>query len=215
MAAIRPICRSRICWKERRWWSGSTTASRSSPNTGGRRASWCRTSISGSPPSGYGACASWRTTSQGSGRSTGTTAMVTRAENSGTTVTSGPYRLKQYQAQAASDRDFPAATTERPVVIREGHTTKAPRPAPWQPATVVSIREETHRVKTIRFAVSNWPGHLPGQHADVRLTAEDGYRAERSYSIASPPEVSALELTVDRLDDGEVSPFLTGQLDRK
>ena len=67
-------------------------------------------------------------------------------------------------------------------------------------------------MKTIRFAVSNWPGHLPGQHADVRLTAEDGYRAERSYSIASPPEASALELTVERLDDGEVSPFLTGQL---
>ena len=67
-------------------------------------------------------------------------------------------------------------------------------------------------MKTIRFAVSNWPGHLPGQHADVRLTAEDGYRAERSYSIASPPEDAALELTVDRLDDGEVSPFLTGQL---
>jgi ferredoxin-NADP reductase len=77
---------------------------------------------------------------------------------------------------------------------------------------VVSIREETHRVKTIRFTVDRWPGHLPGQHADVRLTAEDGYRAERSYSIASPPEASALELTVDRLDDGEVSPFLTGQL---
>ena len=87
-----------------------------------------------------------------------------------------------------------------------------PRPAAWQPATVVSIREETYRVKTIRFAVGTWPGHLPGQHADVRLTAEDGYRAERSYSIASPPEVSAVELTVDRLDDGEVSPFLTGQL---
>ena len=89
---------------------------------------------------------------------------------------------------------------------------RVPKPAAWQPATVVSIREETRRVKTIRFAVSNWPGHLPGQHADVRLTAEDGYRAERSYSIASPPEVSALELTVDRLDDGEVSPFLTGEL---
>jgi ferredoxin-NADP reductase len=89
---------------------------------------------------------------------------------------------------------------------------RVPKPAAWQPATVVSIREETRRVKTIRFAVSNWPGHLPGQHADVRLTAEDGYRAERSYSIASPPEVSALELTVDRLDDGEVSPFLTDQL---
>jgi ferredoxin-NADP reductase len=90
--------------------------------------------------------------------------------------------------------------------------TEAPRPSRWQSATVTSIREETHRVKTIRFAVSNWPGHLPGQHADVRLTAEDGYRAERSYSIASPPEAPALELTVERLDDGEVSPFLTTQL---
>ena len=90
--------------------------------------------------------------------------------------------------------------------------TRVPKPSAWQPATVVSIREETRRVKTIQFAVSNWPGHRAGQHADVRLEAEDGYRAERSYSIASPPEVSALELTVDRLDDGEVSPFLTGQL---
>jgi ferredoxin-NADP reductase len=77
---------------------------------------------------------------------------------------------------------------------------------------VVSIRGETRRVKTIRFAVSNWPGHLAGQHADVRLTAEDGYRAERSYSIASPPEEPVLELTVQRLEDGEVSPFLTDQL---
>jgi ferredoxin-NADP reductase len=90
--------------------------------------------------------------------------------------------------------------------------TKVPRPTGWQHARVVSIREETPRVRTIRFAVSNWPGHLPGQHADVRLTAGDGYRAERSYSIASPPEVSAVELTVERLDDGEVSPFLTGEL---
>ena len=87
-----------------------------------------------------------------------------------------------------------------------------PRASTWQAATVVSIRQETPRVKTIAFAVSDWPGHLPGQHADVRLEAEDGYRAERSYSIASPPEVSTVELTVDRLEDGEVSPFLTGQL---
>src|SRR5918992_5884220 len=89
---------------------------------------------------------------------------------------------------------------------------RVPKASAWQPATVVSIREETPRVKTIRFAIDNWPGHLSGQHADVRLTAEDGYRAERSYSIASPPELSPLELTVDRLEDGEVSPFLTGQL---
>jgi ferredoxin-NADP reductase len=90
--------------------------------------------------------------------------------------------------------------------------TKVPKASAWQPARVVSIREETPRVKTIQFAVSNWPGHVAGQHADVRLEAEDGYRAERSYSIASPPEVSTVALTVDRLEDGEVSPFLTGQL---
>ena len=90
--------------------------------------------------------------------------------------------------------------------------TRAPKASAWQPAKVVSIREETHRAKTIRFELTNWPGHLAGQHADVRLTAEDGYRAERSYSIASPPEEAGVELTVDRLDDGEVSPFLTGQL---
>jgi ferredoxin-NADP reductase len=90
--------------------------------------------------------------------------------------------------------------------------TSAPRPGAWQSATVVSLRDETRSVKTIRFAVGDWPGHLAGQHADVRLTAADGYRAERSYSIASPPEVSPLELTVERLDDGEVSSFLTGEL---
>ena len=87
-----------------------------------------------------------------------------------------------------------------------------PKTTAWQAATVVSIREETHRVKTIRFAVANWPGHVAGQHADLRLTAEDGYRAERSFSIASPPDAPGLELTVERLDDGEVSPFLTEEL---
>ena len=90
--------------------------------------------------------------------------------------------------------------------------TNPPKPTAWQAATVVAVREETPRVKTIELAPSTWPGHLPGQHAEVRLTAEDGYRAERSYSIASPPEASGLELTVERLDDGEVSPFLTDQL---
>jgi ferredoxin-NADP reductase len=89
---------------------------------------------------------------------------------------------------------------------------RPPKPTSWQAATVISIRDETPRVKTIRFAVPNWPGHLAGQHADVRLTAEDGYRAERSYSIASPPDAPGPELTVERLDDGEVSPFLTSEL---
>ena len=90
--------------------------------------------------------------------------------------------------------------------------TSARRPSAWQPATVVSIRSETPRVKTLAFAVDHWPGHVAGQHVDVRLTADDGYRAERSYSIASPPGTAPLELTVDRLDDGEVSPFLTDEL---
>ena len=89
---------------------------------------------------------------------------------------------------------------------------RRPRTTGWQPAKVVSIDAETARVKTIRLAVDNWPGHLAGQHADVRLVAEDGYHAERSYSIASPPEASPFELTVERLDQGEVSPFLTDQL---
>lgn len=90
--------------------------------------------------------------------------------------------------------------------------TRPPRPSAWQAATVVAVRGETPRVKTLELAVGAWPGHLPGQHAEVRLTAADGYRAERSYSIASPPEASRLELTVERLDGGEVSPFLTGEL---
>src|SRR5262249_10016005 len=63
------------------------------------------------------------------------------------------------------------------------------------------------------MAVPNWPGHRPGQHVDVRLTAEDGYQAERSYSIASPPEEAPrVMLTIERIDDGEVSPYLTDQL---
>jgi ferredoxin-NADP reductase len=81
-----------------------------------------------------------------------------------------------------------------------------------QSAKVISIAQETSRVKTIHFAVPSWPGHLAGQHVDVRLTAEDGYRAERSYSISSPPEAEGLTLTVERVDQGEVSPYLTDNL---
>jgi len=78
----------------------------------------------------------------------------------------------------------------------------------WQPATVEHIVVETHRVKTFTLRLSNWPSHRPGQHVDVRLTAPDGYQAQRSYSIASPPEqTGALELTVELIHDGEVSTF--------
>jgi len=83
----------------------------------------------------------------------------------------------------------------------------------WQFGEVLATQVETARTKSIMLAVPNWMGHRPGQHVDVRLTAEDGYQAERSYSIASPPEEAPrVTLTVERLDDGEVSPYLTDEL---
>jgi ferredoxin-NADP reductase len=82
----------------------------------------------------------------------------------------------------------------------------------WRLAEVVDVVTETPRVKTIVFDVPEWPGHRAGQHVDIRLTAEDGYRAERSYSIASAPDATQIALTVERLDDGEVSPHLTDEL---
>jgi ferredoxin-NADP reductase len=82
----------------------------------------------------------------------------------------------------------------------------------WQVAEVADVVPETPRVKTIAFDVPGWPGHRAGQHVDVRLTAEDGYEAQRSYSIASAPDGTRIDLTVERLDDGEVSPYLTEEL---
>jgi ferredoxin-NADP reductase len=82
----------------------------------------------------------------------------------------------------------------------------------WQLAEVVGSVEETPRVKSLVLRAPAWAGHRAGQHVDVRLTAEDGYRAERSYSIASAPGDEALVLTVERLDDGEVSPYLVDEL---
>jgi ferredoxin-NADP reductase len=79
----------------------------------------------------------------------------------------------------------------------------------WLVATVAETIPETARSVTLRLDVPNWPGHRAGQHVDVRLTAEDGYAAQRSYSIASPPGIERLELTVERIDDGELSPWLT------
>jgi ferredoxin-NADP reductase len=80
-------------------------------------------------------------------------------------------------------------------------------------ATVAETIAETVDAVTLRLDVPDWPGHRAGQHVDVRLTAEDGYSAQRSYSIASPPGARRVELTVVRLDDGEVSPYLTDQVD--
>jgi ferredoxin-NADP reductase len=84
----------------------------------------------------------------------------------------------------------------------------APRLA-WRLATVVDVVTETPRARTLVLDVPDWPGHRAGQHVDVRLTADDGYQAQRSFSIASPPEDVRIALTVQRLDDGEVSPYLT------
>jgi ferredoxin-NADP reductase len=81
----------------------------------------------------------------------------------------------------------------------------------WQTAMVDSVVDETARVRTISVSLPGWAGHRAGQHLDVRLTAEDGYRAERSYSIASAPS-EPVAITVERLDDGEVSPYLTEEL---
>jgi len=82
----------------------------------------------------------------------------------------------------------------------------------WQVSTVVSTRMETARAKSLILELPRWPGHRAGQHVDVRLTAEDGYQAERRYSIASAPEDSRLAITVERLEDGEVSPYLVDEL---
>jgi ferredoxin-NADP reductase len=82
----------------------------------------------------------------------------------------------------------------------------------WRLAEVAEVRPETERVATLALEVPGWDGHLPGQHLDVRLTAEDGYTAERAYSIASAPDERRVELAVERLDDGEVSPYLTEEL---
>jgi ferredoxin-NADP reductase len=82
----------------------------------------------------------------------------------------------------------------------------------WLLTEVTGKVAETLRATTLRLAAADWPGHLAGQHVDVRLTAEDGYQAQRSYSIASAPERGRLELTVEELADGEVSPYLTVEL---
>ncbi|MDI3339715.1 MAG: ferredoxin reductase [Sphaerobacter sp.] len=82
----------------------------------------------------------------------------------------------------------------------------------WRVATVRAVQPETQRVLSLVLDVPGWDGHQPGQHIDVRLTAADGYQAQRSYSISSAPEDPAITITVERLDDGEVSPYLADVL---
>jgi ferredoxin-NADP reductase len=83
----------------------------------------------------------------------------------------------------------------------------------WRTATVMGLRDETATARTLSLTVREWPGHVAGQHVDVRLTAPDGYSAVRSYSIASAPSSDGrIEITVDRLPNGEVSPYLTQEV---
>jgi ferredoxin-NADP reductase len=86
------------------------------------------------------------------------------------------------------------------------------RRSPWLAAQVRLVRSETAVARTIVLDVPGWPGHVAGQHVDVKLTAPDGYYAQRSYSIAAPPSGSLVELTVQRVPDGEVSPYLVDEL---
>jgi ferredoxin-NADP reductase len=90
----------------------------------------------------------------------------------------------------------------------------APRAVTWRVATVTELIQETPQAVTIVLDLPDWPGHVAGQHVDIRLTAPDGYQAQRSYSIASGPDEGRLALTVERIDDGEVSPYLTTVLEQ-
>jgi ferredoxin-NADP reductase len=85
-------------------------------------------------------------------------------------------------------------------------------PIRWREATVLGVVAESAHARTLDLDVPQWPGHVAGQHADVRLTAEDGYQAQRSYSIASAPEDRRLALTIERIHDGEVSPYLVDEV---
>ena len=82
----------------------------------------------------------------------------------------------------------------------------------WQLSDVTGLVDQTPRIRTIELDAPGWPGHLPGQHVDVRLTADDGYQAQRSYSIATPADGSRLAITVERIEEGEVSPYLASEL---
>src|ERR687889_586494 len=116
----------------------------------------------------------------------------------------------------ASGSPWATTTTGTPGASSATGATKAVavqlRRTQWRLAEVIEVVAETPRTKSLLLEVSGWEGHKAGQHVDVRLTAEDGYQAQRSYSIASAPEDERLVLTVDRLDDGEVSIYLTDVL---
>ena len=105
----------------------------------------------------------------------------------------------EIRGASSATKVIPEVTTERP---------SAPPQLIWRVATVVDVRDETPRARTLVLDVPDWPGHRAGQHVDVRLVADDGYQAQRSYSIASAPEDASVALTIERIDNAEVSPYL-------
>src|SRR5258708_22406726 len=165
----------------------STGARRWRLSMAGRRGCPGLISILGRAPKGCAAGACWLRTSRDSGSRWDTTTTATPGRNSATPATSG----------APDGRGAMAVIPPR---------------LAWQRATVQQVLQETPNVKSLVLEVPGWAGHSAGQHLDVRLTAADGYQAERSYSIASAPADAHVTLTVERLDDGEVSPYLTDEL---
>jgi ferredoxin-NADP reductase len=94
------------------------------------------------------------------------------------------------------------------IKVTPNESPATPRVLAWRVATVERVIQETAHARTLVLNIPEWPGHRAGQHVDVRLVAEDGYQAQRSYSIASAPEDDTVRLTIERLEDGEVSPYL-------
>ena len=121
------------------------------------------------------------------------------------------WRSRSTTSRASGRRPATTTTATRGASSATGATDRPPADA-WRTATVREVVAETPRAVTLVLDVPEWPGHRAGQHVDVRLTAEDGYQAQRSYSIASAPELDALELTVELVDDGEVSPYLVEEV---
>src|SRR5262249_34162563 len=140
-----------------------------------------------------------------------------RARRSGAAPRTPPLLLEERQVGAraraqARGRAGLLGVVRLPQLRRPMARAAVLRRLSWQLATVSALIDETPKVRSIALELPQWGGHRAGQHGDVRLTAEDGYQAQRSYSIASAPEDETLTLTVERLDDGEVSPYLVGEL---
>src|SRR5205823_2752912 len=174
----RRICRSATSLEARRGSHSVTTAHRCRRSTAGRHVSSYRTCISGRARNGCAGCSCSSATSKDSGNSSATT-------------------IAAILGMSNATRAIPDVNAAPP----------APR-LEWRVATVAEVRDETRHARTLNLDVPEWPGHRAGQHVDVRLVAEDGYQAQRSYSIASAPEERTVALTIERLDDGEVSPYL-------